>query len=260
MSIDAVLASYPKSGRTWLRFALSCYFARTAALGAIPDLTTTFRILPNMECDPLRGLPAYGFADNPAVPLIAASHDSYDREALLDRAVIFLLRDPRDVLVSAYFHESRHHRHYEGTLKAFIRDPMQGLSALIAYLNGWANGLKAHRHHLISYEMMSTDFAGVMREVLRFLKIPCEDGALIHAVGASRFEAMRQTELQGGIPGHSYDRNDRESRRMRTGKVGGYSAYLDNEDISLINTRCVAELNAAALTLLAITEADFTAG
>src|SRR3546814_10093390 len=48
---DAFLVSYPKSGRTWLRYLLSCYFAESAKLGFEPDLTSTFRILPNFDRD-----------------------------------------------------------------------------------------------------------------------------------------------------------------------------------------------------------------
>lgn len=254
--VDAVLASYPKSGRTWLRFALSCYFARTARLDAMPDLTTTFRILPNLDRDPVRGLPAYAFAGDPALPLIAVSHRAYEPAVFRDRPIIFMVRDPRDVIVSAYFHATRHKRRYEGTLKAFIGDPDQGLAALVGYLNGWATGLARHRHHLVSYEAMSADPATAIRGILGFLGIPCDEAALAEAIAASSFSAMRETELQVGIPGHDYDRNDSESRRMRQGKVGGYRAYLDETDVSLIEERCAAELNEAARALVTATSLD----
>src|SRR3546814_9424585 len=44
---DAFLTSYPKCGRTWLRYLLSHYLAETVGLGFQPDLVSTFRILPN---------------------------------------------------------------------------------------------------------------------------------------------------------------------------------------------------------------------
>src|SRR3546814_9338715 len=48
---DAFLTSYPKCGRTWLRYLLSHYLAETVGLGFQPDLVSTFRILPNFDCD-----------------------------------------------------------------------------------------------------------------------------------------------------------------------------------------------------------------
>lgn len=252
-NIDGVLVSYPKSGRTWLRFALSCYFARAASLDLAPDLSTTFRVLPNLDRDPLRGLPAFGFADDPAIPLIAVSHRPYDRTLFQDRPVIFLLRDPRDVVVSSYFHATRHKHRYQGSLQSFIRDPEVGLADLLRYLNGWATGLTGHPHHVVTYEAMTADPAAAIRGILIFLGLACDEGALIHAVEASRFDVMRKTEQRSGIPGHEYDRDDTESLRMRKGKAGGFRDYLDKDDIAFIETTCSTELNPQALGLVACT-------
>ena len=77
-SVDAFLVSYPKSGRTWLRFLLSCYFARVAKLGSEPDLHSTFRVLPKFDRDAERGLPAYaGRAHDVELPLVAVSHRQF---------------------------------------------------------------------------------------------------------------------------------------------------------------------------------------
>lgn len=252
-AVDAILASYPKSGRTWLRFALSCYFDEVGGLGLSPDLTTTFRILPNLDRDPLRGLPGFAFTDNPAVPLIAVTHLPYDRDLFGNRPVIFLLRDPRDVVVSAYFHATRHKNRYHGTLKSFIGDPRQGLPALVGYLNEWAEHLDRHRHHVVSYEAMSADLADVIRNILSFLRLPCDEDAVCRAVEMSGFESMRKSEQEVGIPGHKYDRTDDESLRMRKGKAGGFVDYLDDEDIVLIESACAEGLNAKARKMVAIT-------
>ena len=248
--VDAVLVSYPKSGRTWLRYALSCYFAKVAALDLVPDLATTFRVLPNLDRDPVRGLPAFAYGGNPMLPLIAVSHREYDRGLFADRPVVFLLRDPRDVVVSSYFHATRHKHRYHGTLKSFIRDHNQGLADLLRYLNGWAAGLAGHRHHVVSYEAMSDDPARAIRGILVFLGVPCDEAALTAAVEASRFDAMRQTEQQSGIPGHNYDRADSESLRMRKGKAGGFRDYLDPADIALIEDWCQSDLSSAARDLV----------
>ena len=254
--VDAVLVSYPKSGRTWLRFALSCYFAKAARLNLSPDLATTFQILPNLDRDPLRGLPAFGFFGNPAVPLIAVSHRGYGRELFQDRSIVFLIRDPRDVMVSSYFHATRHKHRYQGSLKTFIRDPEQGLADLVRYLDGWAAGLEGHRCHVVSYEAMSADPAGTIRGILGFLDVPCDEAALIHAVKASSFDSMRESEQQSGIPGHDYDRADSESLRMRKGKAGGYHDYLDHDDVAFIESCCASELSPAALALVRQTGLD----
>lgn len=46
--LDALLMSYPKSGRTWLRFILANYFAAIVKTGEPVDLHTMFAFLPNL--------------------------------------------------------------------------------------------------------------------------------------------------------------------------------------------------------------------
>lgn len=250
--IDCVLASFPKSGRTWLRFALSCYFDHAAHLEVEPDLTSTFRILPNLDRDPLRGLPGFAFLDFPAVPLIAVTHRAYEEALFQDRPVIFLVRDPRDVMVSAFFHATRHKNRFKGTIHDFILDRYQGMPALLGYLNAWADGLSGRQHHLVSYEALSNDLMSELRAIVEFLGLECDHAALGHAVERSDFQAMRDIEQRGGIPGHKYDRSDSESLRMRKGKAGGYRHYLTEGEIRLIETMVAEGATAQAQAMFGL--------
>ena len=92
---DYVVASYGKSGRTWLRILLSRYYQLTYAL---PE-----RII--MGFDNFHRL-------NPAVPAIFWTHDNYlknytgNRDAkrdYYDKKVVLLVRRPQDVAVSQFF-------------------------------------------------------------------------------------------------------------------------------------------------------------
>lgn len=245
----AFLASYPKSGRTWFRFILANYFNRVGGLGLAVDLHNMFAVLPNFDFDPARGLPGFRFAGDPRVPLVPVSHQSYRRFLFRGRPMIFMVRDPRDLMVSAYFHATRHKHRFAGDITSFLHDPAQGLPNLIAYLNGWAAGLARHPHLVLSYERLSADPEGVTAQALRFLDRPVDTSALREAVAASRFEAMRDLELAKGIPAHSYDRSDSESLRMRRGEVGGFADYLRPEEAALVETACAAGLVPAAQAL-----------
>jgi Sulfotransferase domain len=251
---DALLVSYPKCGRTWVRYTLSNYFAEALNLGMIPDLVTTFQILPNMDRDPVRGIPAFAFPSaRPALPQILVSHREYAREEFLDRPALFLIRDPRDVVVSAYFHATRHKHRFAGPIADFILDDAQGLPAFLRYVNGWAAGLADHPHHITSYERMTEDPVNTVRDILIFLDVAVDEVALRHAVAASSFDAMRTKENQEGIPGHDYDRSDTESMRMRKGKAGGYSEYLTASEVALVVQRCRHELSPNARAMIALT-------
>lgn len=254
---DAFLVSYPKSGRTWLRYLLSCYFAETARLGFEPDLTTTFRVLPNFDRDPVRGIDAFaGRSGEAELPLVLVSHLPYRERLFLNRPVLFLVRDPRDVIVSAYFHATRHKKTFTGDMGAFLDEPKYGLAALTGYLNGWAEGLAGRRHHLISYERMLAQPIPTVTGILSFLGVKAEPHILAHAVAAAQFDRMRDKERDGGIPGHDYDRNDEQSMRMRSGKAGGFGQWLSPDQAELVLRRCRTDLSLGARALIAAAHAD----
>jgi alcohol sulfotransferase len=254
---DAVLASYPKSGRTWFRFILSNYFAEVNRLDAAIDLHTTFSVVPNLDLDPQRGLPAFKYEHlRPTLPKIAVSHLPYSSRLFQAKPVIFMVRDPRDVLVSSYFHATRHKHRFSGPIGVFLANPEQGALHLIRYLNGWAEGLPQHPHFILSYEALSAEPEQMTASVLSFLKLKPDAAAIRRAVEFSRFEAMREIEKSDGIPGHEYDRSDNESLRMRKGVAGGYTDYLSSREIAWIEKVCDAELSAAAKLLLSNTGVD----
>ncbi|WP_395337184.1 sulfotransferase domain-containing protein [Novosphingobium sp. BL-8H] len=244
---DAFLVSYPKSGRTWLRYILSHYFNLTRDLAVKVDLHSTFAILPNLALDSARGVP--GFHHTGTVPLVPVTHLAYEDRLFGKAPIIFLLRDPRDVLVSSYFHATKHKHRFSGSIEDFL-DCHQGLPDLSTYLNSWSRGLAKHPHISISYEALMRDTVAVVAEVLRFLGEAVDFDALGVAVRRSDFEAMRRGEMETGIPGHEYDRLDDEALRMRRGKVGGYRDYLSDQAVQHINTRLSLALEPETKSLL----------
>lgn len=256
---DAFLASYPKSGRTWFRFILSHYFAQTIPRSAAQpngtiDLFSMFGIVPNFDLDPVRGIPAFRHQmQRPQLPLIFVTHHHYRRSLFLGRPVIFMVRDPRDVMVSAFFHATRHKHRFSGTVDAFIADEGQGLPALIDYLNGWAEGLQSRESAVLSYEELTRDTVGASARIIEFLGHTPAEEALRKSVAAADFGAMRELELQGGLPAHDYDRTDAESLRMRRGKVGGFEDYLSDAQLERIQEYCEKGLVPSAKRLVART-------
>lgn len=251
MTADAFLVSYPKSGRTWLRYLLSCYFAESAELGFQPDLTTMFQVLPNFDLDPVRGIRAFaGEARRNHMPLVFVSHLKYNSELFRDRPVVLLVRDPRDVMVSAYFHATRHKKVFSGGIGMFLDDPTFGLPALTRFLNSWAEGLAGRRHILISYEDMLREPASTVPAILDFLGADFHQDVMHKAIASAQFDRMRAKERAQGIPGHNYDRSDILSLRMRSGKAGGFHEWLSTEQSAWIIEQCQKHLTPPARALL----------
>ena len=250
---DAILASYPKSGRTWLRFILANYFASISGRSPV-DMGTMFAFVPNLDTDPVRGMPAY--EENPAMgafPLIAASHKQQVAAGMSSASTIFMVRDPRDVMVSAYFHATRQKHRFSGDIDAFLRDPEQGLPSWCEYLNRWADHLDGSEHQIVSYETLTAEPEQTVSDLLGSIGHRAEREKLRKAIELSRFDRMAALEIETGIPGHHYDRGDVEARRMRKGKVGGFEDYLSQDQLGFIRAHCEANLTPQARQIVDVT-------
>lgn len=233
---DAWLCSYPKCGRSWLRFLIAHYLNLKYDLGITIDFHSIFRLLPNEGNDTLKGIGGYQFAADPRIPLVVSSHAQWREDRFAAAPRIFMLRSIPDVVVSDYFHTTRLLKAYSGTLKEFIRDPQGGLHRYLKYYDSWADiiGTSQTPIHLVHYEELHARTAEILAGVLSFLGIPINREFLDEAVKCSSFAAMQEVEKQKGIAGHVYHFEDPEARRVRKGHIGGYRDYLDEDDLAYI--------------------------
>jgi alcohol sulfotransferase len=244
------LCSYPKSGRTWLRFIIASYLNTYFRLGIDLDLRTVFKVIPNDGLSKSQGLPAYAFANEPDVPLFVCSHEEHRPSAFDGHKRVFLIRSVYDVLVSDYFHVSRQHRKFEGSISAFVRNDELGAGKYIRYLNSWTPRLSTGGRIILTYENLSADTEAEVARVLRFANVPIEPAALTAAVAHGAFDRMREIEREKGIAGHTYDRSDEGATRVRRGMIGGYVDYLEDDDIVYIRDACEEFLSSTSKELL----------
>ena len=230
------ILSYPKCGRTWLRLML----------GKVIQLRFGLENMDLMELEAVYGL-------CPRIPRISISHDSDShfkrsdelptyRKEYKGHYVIFLVRDPRDVLVSHYLDRTRRFREHWGDISSSIRDERLGIDTLIRYYNIWYKNKEVPADFLlVRYEDMREDPEGQLKKVINFLGIDGVDHNMIReAVEFANFDNMLRMEKKGTLasprltPG---DPEDRESYKVRRGKVGGYVDYLTAEDITYLNNK-----------------------
>lgn len=238
---DVIFISFPKSGRTWYRVFWSAYWCHRAGR--------------DFELDP---------KDIPGMPKVLFTHDRWDHEAevgakkrLLGHHLIppsaaaskrkFLLaRDPRDVIVSLFFHltkRSGKRRIQPDSMKQLVRDPEFGIAQIVRLLNQWHAEWKGSPLFTFArYEDARAAPAQAMRDWLAFAGIAQPDPAAFeHAIAFSDFEAVRRREQEGGFTNKllaARDRSDPDSFKARRGVVGGYTDYLDAEDLGF----CAGEL------------------
>jgi hypothetical protein len=87
---DVILVSYPKSGNTWSRFLIANLI--------YPDVDVSFANINRLVADP--ALASKRFLKHLPRPRILKSHEPFD---VRYPKVVYIVRDPRDVVVSEYY-------------------------------------------------------------------------------------------------------------------------------------------------------------
>lgn len=248
--------SYPKCGRTWLRLmigkALDEHYQLGAAnpmeLGrmhalhpAIPRIRVTHESAHKLDGSPPTGRAAEGQR---------GSKDGIDasKDRFRDKTVVFLVRDPRDVVVSMYFEATKRSGSYAGTIGDFVRERVGGLDAILDYYNVWAAAKAVpRRFHLVRYEDLHRAPASVLAGVLEAMRLPVSPAAIDAAVGFSRFDNMRKLETENAFGSERLKQGkggDAESFKTRKGKIGGYREYLTGADLDWVERRIGERLSA----------------
>lgn len=232
---EVYFLSYPKAGRTWLRLLVGKALVDELALdGASP-----------MELSDLH-------RHSPQVPRMRVTHDDdpqmkrpdeveRDKSRYAGKSVVFLVRNPRDVVISYYFQASKRRDRFAGSPSEFLRHPVGSLDTILTYYNVWADSRAVPgRFCLVRYEDLHRDAAGQLERVLATLGRAPRREVIEGAVEYARFDNMRALEKKNAFgsarlrPG---DQADPESWKTRKGKVGGYREYLTAEDIDWMNAR-----------------------
>ena len=215
----ALLVSYPKSGRTWLRAILARYLE--LAHGITTDID------PEGIPEPYR---AIVLRLPPPPGRVAFSHLVYQM-ADRRRPAAVLLRDPRDTLVSYYHWRHRAAgRHSRLPISEFLRSRW-GVWRLVRFHNTMARYWEGRTDLLhLSYEALHQDTAGETRKLLLFLGLSVDPEALSAAVSFARFEKMQARERN--TPRNA--EKDVDSLKVRKGRVGGYREELGDDDIAYV--------------------------
>ncbi len=203
---DVYMISYPKCGRTWLRMmvgrAVSIHFN-------IPEDEDALFLRWDTKQHP--DLPRIGVVHDDRPMLKTPRELSTTKRMYKNKDVIFLVRDPRDVIVSSYFEKKKRGNlfgenpyesrasNFEGSMDDFIAQEVGGFDTILAYYNIWAQNRSVPKGFmLVRYEDMHANAQHELRRVLNFLVLEgIEKNTINEAVEFTSFDRMRRMESEG---------------------------------------------------------------
>jgi Sulfotransferase domain len=223
-SSDVFLASYARSGSTLLRFQLA--EALTGASCSFDDIQYL--------------VPEIGIQVKAKLLLrnqgrLIKTHEPYRRK--YDRA-IYIVRDVRDVLLSAFAREKAFNLLTTRTLDEYIEPFMQGKMTRFGpwheHVEGWLNSRAARMGKLLvlRYEEMRLDAPRSLARALQFLGVELDNASIERICVSNSIENMRPKEDRSRkLPKPSGE----DGRQVGKGAVQGWRGRLTDDQLKMID-------------------------
>jgi len=220
---DVCMASYPRSGSTWMRFMLA---------RLLTGKSTTF--------DSINGLiPEIGI-HQPAAQLLPGGGRLIKTHELYSpcyRRAVYLIRDVRDVILSQYSRENELGLVWWGNLDAYIGKFLDGtinnFGAWQTHVPNWLDSPLAQRGDvlLVKFEEVRRNPQPHLERVLDFLGLQASPDTVAEAIADNTVDRMRARENKAQTLHRS---NREEGRFVRQGAVMGWREKLNENQLECI--------------------------
>lgn len=225
----ALSLSYPKSGRTWLRFMIDDYMVRLHGV----KLKNVFKVEKTPEGAPLWWSHLRGRLAHESRPVMLGA---FDWEGLRDRRCVFLMRNFYATLASSYHFVNSGEEH-PASPGEFLRDPYVGAVKLVSFYNLWEEIRSVvPAYHLVSYENIKADPAATLEGVLQFVGVPLDLGLVKTIAQEATFQRLRELSLsEDYVDSPLYvSPAGPNSYKVRKGSNLDYKSLFSREEIAYI--------------------------
>lgn len=189
---DVFMASYPRSGSSWVRFLI---MELTLGEASFDGLT---RAMPPI------GAQHRGLATLPGGGRFIKTHEPYHARY---RKALHLVRDPRDVAISYFPFMQRigkivvragddRDASFDRFIDAFIAGRVDAYGTWQSHLMSWLDGASSGRSDVLRlrYEDLRSDPAGKVVEISQWLGLPVSMSRAVEIVERCSIERMRDSE------------------------------------------------------------------
>jgi hypothetical protein len=231
---DIFFVSYPKSGNTWVRFLV----ANLVYPEKNPDFSNIDFLLPDPEGMAKKNL------ERALRPRILKSHLCFDPRY---PKVLYVVRDPRDVVLSSYHFDLKRRAIPEGySLQEFVSRFIAG--ELIGHnprYGTWHDNVASWhyarrndpRFLLVTYESLQAQAIDEMKRIASFLGVPADSERLAFAVEQSSARRMRELEKKQGHLWNSTRETQLDKPFVRAAKSGGWKSELPPASVTEIESK-----------------------
>lgn len=180
---DVFLASYPRSGNTWIRFLLT-----DLTTGEAPGFPQVDRLIPRV------GLHA-------EAPALAAGHrliKTHEPHRNEYRRAVYLIRDVRDVLVSWYGvnrFDPQDMSQFDAFVQDFVSERASPYGCWQRHVSGWLRAREEGAEILVCrFEDLRADPGRTLRQIARFAGLAPSDQEIERALARNSARSMRELE------------------------------------------------------------------
>jgi estrone sulfotransferase len=225
---DVLLVSYPRSGSTWVRFILCNYIGIKEASFGIVDFQKLDSIMPAIGASNLCKPWQYN-----SIPRFVKTHHRHSFLYGRPEQVVYVVRDPRDVMVS-YYHFLTRHRWLglDLSFSEFVRHKRWGLASWFQHVQSW----RYQASVVLKYERLRKSPLDELLQMFVCLKVAVDHSVLQQAIDLASIETVQAIQQKRGISGPR--RFDKSFRFAREGHTRQWSAFFSKHDLTYYSDLC----------------------
>jgi hypothetical protein len=214
---DNFIVSYPKSGNTWVRFLLANILFNEEDIN-FQNISDYILDIYENNHDHI----AYKHH-----PRYLKSHEYFDPRY---KKIVFVVRDPRDVLISFYYHQLKSMQIKDGYpiekfADSFIKGSVGKFGSWQENVGSWIGARQDDPSFLIiKYENLIQNANKEVLKITNHFNINTNQTIIEKAVSKSSFENMKKTEKEKKFKGRGKFRED--ILFVRSGKPGDWKNVL----------------------------------
>jgi hypothetical protein len=224
---DVFIVSFPKSGNTWTRFLIGNLISPNERA----DFSNINRLIPDPEAMTKRAM------NRAARPRFIKSHQYFDPRY---PKIIYIVRDPRDVVVSQYhFHRKRRIIDDKYSIERFVTRFVAGETSPYGSWGENAASWLCTRYGcpyflLLRYEDMLEDTTREIARAAAFLNLKITPERLAQVVERSSADQMRKLEKDQAMLWSSTKETRQDVPFVREARAGGWKSALPASSIAEI--------------------------